>query len=141
MARTIRDAAIGSRESRLKLRPGSRHWKAVHQGLAVCYRRGKQGSGTWSVRVLLSNGSYALRVLGSADDYAPSNGADVLTFAQAQKQARELAALAKRDEGIITRPLTVSEAADRYLEWFSAHRRSVRETRHTVEAHIRPHLG
>src|SRR5512134_808677 len=112
MARTVRDAAIGTRESRLKLKGGRRHWRAIHDGLALCYRRGGQGSGTWSARLKLSDGRYALRALGTADDHAPANGTDVLTFAQAQKSALRLQDQAKRDEGIVTGPATVAEAAE-----------------------------
>ena len=82
MARTVRDAAIGTRESRLKLKAGRRYWRGIHEGLALCYRRGGQGSGSWSARLKLSDGRYALRALGTADDHAPANGADVLTFAR-----------------------------------------------------------
>lgn len=141
MARTVRDSAIGSRESRLKLRLGRRYWRGIHEGIALGYRRGKQGSGTWSARIRLGDGRYVLRLLGSADDHAAANGADVLTFAQAQRKALELEEQARRDEGTITRPVTVSEAAEHYLSWFRQHRKSVKETEHTVNAHILPDLG
>lgn len=141
MARTVRDAAIGTRESRLKLKSGWRYWRGIHEGLALCYRRGKQGSGTWSARLKLANGSYALRALGAADDHGTANGADVLTFAQAQKQSLALQDQAKRDGGIVTRPATVAEAAEKYLAWFREHRKSVKETEHTVRVHVLPALG
>ena len=113
MARTVRDASLGSREARLKLKAGQRHWRGIHEGLALCYRRGGEGSGTWSVRLRLSNGSYALRYLEKADDYAPANGHDVLSFQQAQKRAIEYGEATKRDEGAILSPATVQEAADK----------------------------
>lgn len=138
MARTVRDAAIGRRESRLKLKAGRRHWRAIHDGLALGYRRGQQGSGTWSARLKLADGRYAIRALAAADDHAPANGADVLTFAQAQKRALDLQDQAKRDEGIVTRPATVAEAVENYLRWFQQHRKSVTETGHTLRVHILP---
>lgn len=141
MARTVRDASLGSREARLSLKAGQRHWRGIHEGLALCYRRGGQGSGTWSVRLRLSNGAYALRSLGSADDYADANGHDVLTFKQAQKRAIEQGELAKRDEGAIISPATVKEAADKYMRWFREHRRSAEETERTINAHILPAFG
>jgi integrase len=137
----VRDAAIGTRESRLKLKAERRYWRGIHEGLALCYRRGKQGSGTWSARLKLADGSYALRALGAADDHGTANGADVLSFAQAQQQALALQEQAKRDQGIITRPATVAEAAEKYLAWFRDHRRSVAETEHSVRVHILPALG
>src|SRR4051794_15304622 len=114
MARTVRDAALGTRESRLKLKTERRHWRGIHEGLALCYRRGKQGSGTWSARVLQSNGTYALERLGAADDHSPANGQDVLTFAQAQKRAISRHDEVKRAGGMVTRGATVNEAADAY---------------------------
>lgn len=141
MARTVRDAALGTRESRLKLKAERRYWRGIHEGPALCYRRGKQGSGTWSARLKLANGSYALRALGTADDHATANDADALTFAQAQKQALALQDQAKRDEGIITRPATVAEAAEKYLVWFREYRRSVAETGHSIRVHILPALS
>ena len=141
IARTVKDAAIGSRESRLKLKLGRRYWRGIHEGLAVGYRRGKQGSGTWSARLRLTDGTYALRVLGTADDHAPANDVDVFSFAQAQKRALHLQDEAKRDQGIITSPLTVKDAADRYIEWFRQHRKSTAETAHAINAHILPKLG
>ncbi|MGC2517860.1 MAG: tyrosine-type recombinase/integrase [Burkholderiales bacterium] len=65
----------------------------------------------------------------------------MLTFAQAQNRALALQDQAKRDEGIITRPVTVAEAAKDYEEWFRVHRRSVAETKHSVRVHILPALG
>jgi len=142
MARTVRDAAIGSRESRLsKCKPGRRYWRGIHEGLALSYRRGGQGSGTWSARLKLSDGRYALRALGTADDHATANDVDVLTFAQAQKAALALQDQAKRDEGIVTRPATVAEAAEKYLAWFRQHRKSIKETEHSYRVHIKPALG
>lgn len=141
MARTVRDAAIGTRETRLKLKAKRRYWRGIHDGLALGYRRGTQGSGTWSARLKLANGTYALRALGAADDHAPANGADVLTFKQAQEFALALQDQAKRDEGIITSPVTLREAAKEYLVWFRQHRKSVNETGHAINAHILPELG
>lgn len=145
MARTVRDAKIGKRENRLEMPPGRRWWRGIHEGLALGYRRGKRRgnavSGTWTARLRLSGGTYALRAIGSADDYAEANGADVLTFAQAQKRAIELGEQVKRDEGVILSPLSVREAAERYMKWFREHRKSVAETEHTVRAHILPAFG
>lgn len=138
MARTIRDASLGSREARLKLKAGRRHWRSIHEGLALCYRRGGNGSGTWSVRHRLSNGTYALRALGTADDHADANGHDILNFTQAQKRALEQGELAKRDEGVILNPATVGEAAEKYMKWFREHRKSVEETERSVNVFILP---
>lgn len=141
MARTVRDAPLGSRESRLKLKPGRRYFRGIHDGLALAYRRGYLGSGTWSVRLLQSNDKYALRRLGVADDNADANGSDILNFSQAQKLAIEFDEQVKRDAGLIRTHATVAEATERYLKWFRIHRKSITETEHTINAHILPTLG
>ena len=141
MARTVRDTQLGTRETRLKLKVGARHWRGIHEGLAIGYRRGNQGSGTWSVRILQSDGKYRLIGVGSADDHAPANGADVLNFGQAQKKALGKADETKANAGMVVGHVTVGQAADRYLEWFRKNRRSVNETASAIEAHIRPSLG
>lgn len=141
MARTVRDAEIGTREKRLKLKVGRRHWRSIQPGLAIGYRRGTQGAGSWLYRHLLSSGKYELKTIGTADDHTDANGADVLTFADAQRKAMGLADDAKRADGTIASPLTVVEAVEKYLAWFREHRKSVTETEKTINAHIVPALG
>ena len=89
----------------------------------------------------LNNGTYALRSLADADDHAPANDADVLSFAQAQKHALALQDQAKRDEGIITGPVTVREAAEKYVAWFRQHRKSVNETEHAINPHTNSRIS
>lgn len=141
MARSTRDAKLETRAARLRLKPQARHWKGIGKGLALGYRRTGEGYGTWSARLLLPGGKYALRRLGDADDSQDANGADVLTYFQAQDKARELAEQAKNDAGIVVSPVTVAQAATRYLDWYKQHRRSVRSTEHAINAHILPALG
>lgn len=141
MARSTRDAKLETRAARLRLKPQARHWKSVGKGLALGYRRTSKGYGTWSARLLLPSGKYVLRALGNADDFQAANGADVLTFFQAQDKARALADQAKSDAGIVTKPVTVAEAAERYLAWYREHRRAVRTTEKAINAHILPALG
>jgi integrase len=118
-----------------------RHFKAIGDGLTLVYRRTGDGFGTWSTKLALLSGKYALRALGTADDYQEANGADVLNFRQAQEKARGLAALAKANAGLVITPLSVAEAAQRYLAWYRDHRRAYRETDHAVRAHILPALA
>jgi len=118
MARTVKDAGLGKRERRLKLAPARRHWRAIHDGLALGYRRGTHGSGTWCLRVLLPRGTYTMHAVGIADDHSDANGADVLNFAQAQQAALKLAGQIKREAGLISGPVTVAAAAVRVLPHF-----------------------
>lgn len=140
MAQSARDARLETRTARLRLQIKQRHFKALGDGLALVYRRTGEGYGTWSAKLALPSGKYALRALGAADDYQDANGADILNFRQAQDRARKLADGAKTDAGIILKPLTVGEAAHRYLEWFRDHRRAYAETEHSVRVHILPAL-
>lgn len=141
MARSTRDAKLETRAARLRLPASRRYWRGVGKGLALGYRRTTEGYGTWSARLLLPDGKYVLRALGAADDYQATNGADVLTFFQAQDKARALAEQAKTNAGIVTNPATVAEAAERYLSWFREHRRAVKPTEQSIKAHILPHLA
>jgi integrase len=141
VARSTRDAKLETRAARLRLKPQTRHWKGVGKGLALGYRRTSEGYGTWSARLLLPSGKYVLRALGNADDFQAANAADVLTFFQAQDKARALADQAKSDAGIVTKPVTIAEAAERYLIWYREHRRAVRATEKAINAHILPPLG
>ena len=141
MARSARDAKLESRSNRLKLKAGIRHWKAVGRGLALGYRRTKEGFGTWSARLLQSDGKYALKAIGAADDYQDANGADIFDYFQAQDGARKLADTAKRHGGIITKAATVAEAAERYMAWYKDHRRAYGATDHSIRVHILPALG
>ena len=141
MAQSARDARLETRTARLRLPIKQRHYKAIGDGLTLVYRRTGEGYGTWSAKLALPHGKYALRALGPADDYQDANGADLLSFHQAQGKARKRADQAKTNAGIIIKPLTVQEAADRYLAWYRDHRRAFRETEHAIRAHILPTLG
>jgi integrase len=141
MAQSARDARLETRTARLRLPIQQRHFKAIGDGLTLVYRRTGDGFGTWSTKLALPSGKYALRVLGTADDYQDANGLDVLSFRQAQEKARSLAEVAKANAGIVVTPLSVGEAAERYLAWFRDHRRAYRETEHAIWAHILPALG
>ena len=137
MARTVRDAKLETREARLKLKAGRRHYRGIGDGLALCYRRTTQSYGTWTVRVRGDDGRYALRAIGMADDHEKADAARVLSYHQANDAARSIA-----KEGIpALAPLTVKQAAERYLEWYREHRKAYDETKATVYAHILPRLG
>lgn len=137
MGRKVRDSRLATREARLKL--ATRHepyWRLIHEGLHLGYRKGTRG-GVWVARFRRGE-KYAKKVLGGADDALDAESHDVLTFKQAQEAALSLSALT---EGSRQAGLTVSDAAGRYMDWFRLHRKSIRETEHTVRAHILPALG
>lgn len=145
MARSQRSAKLETRTARLKLPPGIRHYVTISRGLALAYRRTEDGYGTWQARVWTGT-EYLYRALGVADDYQEADGESVLTFQQAQRKAGEIyeerdaiaagATLAEARE-----PLTVARAAEHYLAWYRKERKSLHETKTTIEAHILPKFG
>ncbi len=141
MARSARDKRLETRAARLKLSAGMRYWMPIGIGLALGYRRTKEGYGTWSARLMLSPNKYALRALGTADDQQEANGVGVLTFYQAQAKARGVDDGVKEAGGILIKPTTVKEASDRYLAWYRENRKGIAMAESAVRAHILPTLG
>lgn len=135
MPRLARSATLESRDSRSKL--PARHapyWRKIHKGLAIGYRKGPAG-GAWIIRKAAGT-SYTFEAIGSADDYADPNGVDVLSYAQAHRRAFD-----ESDRKGAAATYTVKQAAEDYLAWFRAHRKSVYATERTIEAHILPAFG
>lgn len=140
MGRQVKDARLDNREARLKLKPKHEpYWRLIYEGLHLGYRKGPRG-GIWLVR-MLHDGRYKKKVLGKADDVVDADGRDLLTFRQAQDEAKELAAVEsdKRHRGESPEDtLTVAAAAAHYLAWYKEHRKAYKETEATVKAHILP---
>jgi integrase len=90
---------------------GKPYYTTISPGIALGYRR-NLGGGSWSVRVT-GHGADWVKRLALADDLEPADGKHVLSFWQALDAGR---ALARRKPGNddANRPVTVSEALDRY---------------------------
>lgn len=139
MARTVRDTRLDTRAARLRLKASKQpYWREVSQGAHLGYYRGKRVS-KWIARFrpLRSSGGYIQTTLGVADDVEEADGTVILSFAQAQEQAREW--FRKTGRGIPSGPYTVGEALDDYLAGFPG--KSLSATRNKVEAIIRPSIG
>ena len=138
MARTIRNARLENRTQRLQLKRETYHWMRLGEGIALGYRRGKVGFGSWTLRVLEDRiaGRYATNRIGRADDYENADGVEVLAYDQAVHRARQLVATERPKA--LQAPITVAQACEDYLEWFKAHRKSYRATEATIEAHVLP---
>ncbi len=88
MARTVREANLGTRSPRLRLAVVSKpYWRVLKQGLHLGYRRRATG-GTWIARRRSERGTYHEAKLGLADDLQDANGQTVFDFTQAQRAAR-----------------------------------------------------
>jgi integrase len=143
MARTLRDAKLDTRNSRLRLTVRREpHWRSLSGGLAIGYRKGAKG-GTWIARHYSTDHGRRYQAIGATDDIADADGVHVLSFAQAQEAARAwFADLARRDRGEVTiGPYTVGECVNDYVAWLEAHRKTGADARYRVDAHVMPALG
>ena len=116
MARNIRSAQLETRTARLKLALRKKPYTVrVAPGLRLGYRR-NEVAGTWSVIAADGKGGNWVKKFGLADDHEEANGEQVLTFWQAQENARKLARSGKSGdyEDDVGRPVTVREALDAY---------------------------
>jgi len=143
LARAVRDARLETRTARLKLTPQRKpYWKALTDGVHLGYRRGAR-AGKWVVRAYMGEGGYKTQTVATADDHIEANGEDVLTFAQAQDRARQVAENLAAQTGR-TGPYTVADAVEDYdAEHMRAHGRGdgPRETWRIIRREILPALG
>ena len=113
-------------------------WMTISPGVGLGYRR-NAGPGTWSVRSTNSDGADWIKRIGLADDLEPADGKHVLTYWQAIDVAR---ALARRQPGAddANRPVTVSEALDRYQRDLES-RGADAQNANRVRRHLTPTLA
>jgi integrase len=145
MARTVKDAKLGTREARSKLahNNGKPHYRLIEPGLHLGYRkpRGRRGkpavAGKWVARHYVGAQAYIVETIATADDTANADGVKTLNFAQAQAKAREHMVKRARDAND-SGPLTVKAAIEAYL---AVDRKSNADARCRAEALILPTLG
>jgi integrase len=89
------------------------YWQRLGPGLSLGYRRNDH-AGSWSIRAADGAGGEWLKRIGTADDYEPANGQDVLSFEQAVAEARRLYRGKDDAEHDPGRPVTLNEALSRY---------------------------
>ncbi|MCH8036155.1 MAG: site-specific integrase, partial [Proteobacteria bacterium] len=135
---------LDTRSARLKLAPRREpYWRSISQGLAIGYRRGKKG-GTWVAKHYTSDTGRRFNSLGTADDVADADGANVFDFAQAQERARAwFAQVAREDVGEKPAgPCTVRRAIEEYLDDYKVRSgRALQAMEYGINAHILPELG
>ena len=93
MARKVSFSAMESRSARLnkftiRRRPYS--GPSLARGILLLYRRNRT-NGTWVLKVSDGHGAYWTKGFALADDFEDADGKTVLTFHQAQEQAKKLA--------------------------------------------------
>ena len=107
MVRKVSFSAMESRSARLnkftiRRRPYS--GPSLARGILLLYRRNKT-NGTWVLKVSDGHGAYWTKGFALADDFEDADGKTVLTFHQAQEQAKKLARGGDGNAG--TTPITV----------------------------------
>ena len=70
--------------------PGPISIESLARGILLLYRRNKT-NGTWVLKVSDGHGAYWTKGFALADDFEDADGKTVLTFHQAQEQAKKLA--------------------------------------------------
>lgn len=111
MARKVRHTALESRSARLKMEVRRKPYPgpSLARGVSLLYRRNRT-NGTWVVKASDGHSAYWTKRIADADDYADSDGKDVMTFFQAQDAAKKLARGGTDDSA----PLTVGAALTAY---------------------------
>lgn len=86
---------------------------------------------------------YVKSTLAQSDDYADANGKFVLSFSQAQEQARKFANNLHHSNDLEdNKPYTVNNAVNDYLSDFKANsKKSLYSTETQINAHITPIFG
>jgi integrase len=115
--RAVRSVKLDTRTARSRL-PARKapYFVRIGDKLQLGYWRGVKG-GSWIARRYTGDGAYATHSLGPADDLREADGVSILTFDQAQEQAKawdgeeRLAAAGVPRRG----PLTVEQAIGTYL--------------------------
>jgi hypothetical protein len=141
VAKTVRERKLDSSAARAKLKPsGKPYWRAIDPGLHLGYRKGLAG-GKWVLRRYLGKETYHVETIGAADDHSTANDVETLDFFQAQRRAREVAALAKAPESP-RGPFTVAAAMDSYFARLKHEgSKSLVDARGRARRHILPALG
>ena len=100
MSRTLREINLSTRAARDRLKPsGKPYYRALDNGLHLGYRKGRRGA-VWVARWYVGAEAYKVKSLdGRPDDVLEPDGITVLSWSQAQAEARKLFALRQRETG------------------------------------------
>ncbi|WP_066722797.1 MULTISPECIES: site-specific integrase [Hyphomicrobiales] len=142
MARSVRDAKLETRTARAQLKAsGKPYYRAIEPELHLGYRKPQSGSGKWVVRHYVGDRKYEVETIAVADDFSDADGVAILSFAQAQNEARERMKRRAHAAAGITGPLTVKDAIGDYLDYLENNSKSAVDARSRSNAFILPSLG
>ena len=136
MARTIREARLGSPKARSRLKAGRQpHWVTLTTGRDHLgwQRWPDEKAGHWVVR-RRRDGAYSQETLGAADDAQEADGKSVFSYEQARVRATE-------EERATPGSITVARAASEYLDYLRAQGKDARDAKYAFDAHVLPRLG
>ncbi len=143
MPRTVRNPKLDTRSARTKLAARkSVYCTPITPGFTLGYRKGAKG-GVWIAK-FVRDGQRRETTIGPADDVMDADGIATLSFAQGQEKARHWFGQVAREAAGETGPsgpYTVADAVEDYMQWFRAHRKSVRDTDYSIKTYILPDLG
>jgi integrase len=144
MAGTVKHARLESQSARARLKRGRQpHWQALVEGRVHLGWQCWKGDpvGRWLLRRYIGNNKYRVQTLGRADDAAPADGADVLSFAQAEAKARAMVASPEANGSGPIVQLTVRQAMARYVDYKRHKGQPVSDLISRSNVHILPTLG
>lgn len=141
MARTVKDAQLGTVTARSRLKAGRQpHFRSIAKGTVIGYQR-KKGNreGRWILRRHTGSNKYAVIEIGRADDASAANGVEVLSFEQAETKAR---AMVNATPSKVAN-LTVRDAMRLYLDHKAmlGQTRTVSDVKSRGTVHILPEIG
>jgi integrase len=139
MAGTVREARLGTRTSRARLKRGRQpHWTTITAGRAhLGYQRWPDDRcGRWVLRRRVGSG-YTVTAIGVADDDRAADGHTILTHDEARAKAVNAIAAGDRPAGRVT----VRRAIADYIDHLTHAGRSARATEVVAVAHVLPALG
>jgi hypothetical protein len=119
MARRVQDTTLDTRTARSRLPArGKPYWRQLEPKLSIGYRKPLQGAGKWVVRHHLGGkNEYKTDTFGTADDYSDPDGIVVLSFWQAQTNARQLMVERAGGDAVAGGPRTVASSVESYIEF------------------------
>lgn len=140
MARVRRDSDLGSRDARRRLRARSEpYFKVIERGLSIGYRKTPEG-GSWLLRRYVEPLRRHREIrIATADDSRDPDGAEVMSFAQAQRKA--LTEAHRAAENASGTNYAVADAVGHYLEHLRAERKSAEDSKVKLGAYVLPKLG
>jgi hypothetical protein len=139
MARTVRGGNVETRTARLKLAPRARpYWKHTGKpGLHLGYRRLERTNGTWVARRYQgAGGRYDTKAFAQADDYAESDGQEILTYYEAMHRLAGEAPPVRHGN-----PYTARDAVRDYIAYLKREKKTAGDASSRLEAYVTPYFG